>query len=216
MPKRKRSPAYARRVESFERRHGGLSPYQWRKRQLAGVGLTPYQMRQAGHERAMIGPIRREYNERLERVKTGVLTIEQMDAANRAWSRNKPERVQAIPGDGSDFSVTINPTLPQSRRGMAVLANQYHEGLANDPKYVQAFYHAITSPYTGYMSNHELQADGTIRPRYTGKKKNNQVVGNSYFKAYATEFAESVFHVDQQLMEEWFDVRYSMALEGML
>lgn len=202
---RKRSAAYAKRVETFRRNHGGLTPYQWQKRRLATQGLTPYEVRKARAERRL-GPVRQQTAQRLERAeRVSGMNIPAMHRANIEWSRNLPDDVSRIEND------TFNPHLThgQSRRGLAVLVNQYHEELGRqNPAYVLAFYNAIVNPTSNYLSDHDVDGD-TITPKLIG----NRVIGNRAFRDYLIPFSEVIAEVDMDTMEAWYDERYSMALQ---
>lgn len=215
---RKRSPAYEKRVEAFRRNHGGLSPYEWQKRRLATFGLTPWEARKARAERRL-GPVRQATAQRLERLETvRGLSVAAMHRANMEWSANPPEYVARIGSGQAGTEGDWNPALThgESRRGLAVLVNQYHAGLGEqNPAYVLAFYNAIVNPVSNYMSDHTIDAEGTISPEFIGgkrAKRSNRVVGNKAFREYLISWSEAIAEVDMDTMEAWFDQRYSMAL----
>ena len=167
------------------------------------MGLTPWEVRKARAERKL-GPVRQQTANRLERAERVASTsIGSMHRANIRWSRNLPFDESDMEGD--TFSPGI--TSGASRRGLAILVNQYHESVGeSNPAYVLAFYNAIVNPESNYMSDHTQDGD-TITPHLIG----NRVVGNKAFRDYLIPFAEVIAEVDMDAMEAWVDERYSMA-----
>lgn len=180
------------------------------KARLAIVETTPYQVRKARAERKL-GPVRRETAATLSRSETAPRVAE-VRRLNTQWVREQTAIHERLK-DYSSSQFNVHDTGASSRQGLAVFVNQYHEDVAaRDEGYVFAFYRAIVDPQSNYYSDHVSDAE---HERYEpARMVGNKVFGNKYFREYMVNFSRVVANVDPDLMDKWFDDRYSMALAG--
>ncbi len=199
--KRERDRRYR---ERFRQTHGGLSPSQWRTRNLRALGVTEYQVRQARRE-LRLGPSRNPETYLTTNRATMTPGVARMDRENRAWSQRMQE--SAILGQYDDGQFRVDQTGPRSRQGLAILANQYHPERAQwSPRYIEAFWRAMVDPRNNYDSYHDSE---THEPTdFVGAKP----MAPSAWRQYVVNFAEVVANVDTAQMDEWFDERYARAL----